>query len=205
MDNLNKDEINGLEELEKMDNVNEEWNEILEQININSKAQFKRDNNNLNNSISFDINNNQNIFNISNNTYATCDANSQLEIEKISFISLKNNEPNNINKNKDMTKESIEILKNFISIEKYMISNNDNKSILDENNYINNIKKIKSNLFFLDNKITDFFKKPYMRKNLQKLNNINRDTSNIGKIKYNKENIKLEEISKQKTKINNNF
>ena len=205
MDNLNKDEINGLEELEKMDNVNEEWNEILEQININSKAQFKRDNNNLNNSISFDINNNQNIFNISNNTYATCDANSQLEIEKISFISLKNNEPNNINKNKDMTKESIEILKNFISIEKYMISNNDNKSISDENNYINNIKKIKSNLFFLDNKITDFFKKPYMRKNLQKLNNINRDTSNIGKIKYNKENIKLEEISKQKTKINSNF
>ena len=205
MDNLNQDEIIGLEKSEKMDNINEDWDEILDQINKNSKAQFKTNNNNLNNSISFDNNNNQNIFNISNNTYATYDANSQFESEEISFLSLNNNEPININKNKDITKDSIEILKNFISTEKFVISNNDNESISDENYYINNIKNIKNNLFLLDNKITNFFKKPYMRKNLQKLNNINRDTSNLGKINYNKENIRLEEIPKQKTKINNNF
>ena len=91
------------------------------------------------------------------------------EDQEFSFFSLNNDQNNNFNKNekkKELTKDSIDILNNFISLEKLVISNennvNEDKDVGIQNNFVNNIsiKDIKYNLFGLENKISVYFKKP---------------------------------------------
>lgn len=115
--------------------------------------------------------NNNKIHNsFANNT--TIDINKEKIIFDISFFTNNNNEDNNV-KNKELKKETIEILSNFISEENLSESNNDiiEKAINNKNAY--NITNIKKNLFYLDNKINLYFKNPYMRNNFEKLNQIN--------------------------------
>ena len=72
-------------------------------------------------------------------------------------------------KNKEMSKESSEILSNFIQKEKN-IKTIKNNNISINLNYENNIKDIKCNLVNINEKIYTYFKKPYMRRNLKKNN-----------------------------------
>ena len=119
--------------------------------------------------------------------------NEKLNFE-ISFKNDKNEFNNNINKNKELKKESIEILNNFISKENWIISKD---NIIIENNKnknINSFKKIKKNILSLDDKMTLYFKKPFMRKNLKKLKDINTNVYKEVKIKCNKGKIKMENI-----------
>ena len=104
---------------------------------------------------------------------------------------------------KEMTKESIEILNNFIQKENNIISTN-NKNINVNINYENNIKDIKCNLVNINEKLYTYFKRPYMRKNIKKSKNIF-DIKNIfvedEKIKFDNKNI--EELKDDDTKTNN--
>ena len=68
-----------------------------------------------------------------------------------------------------MSKESSEILSNFIQKEKN-IKTIKNNNISINLNYENNIKDIKCNLVNINEKIYTYFKKPYMRRNLKKNN-----------------------------------
>ena len=72
-------------------------------------------------------------------------------------------------KNVEMSKESSEILSNFIQKEKN-IKTIKNNNISINLNYENNIKDIKCNLVNINEKIYTYFKKPYMRRNLKKNN-----------------------------------
>ncbi len=104
---------------------------------------------------------------------------------------------------KEMTKESIEILNNFIQKENNIISTN-NKNINVNINYENNIKDIKCNLVNINEKLYTYFKRPYMRKNIKKSKNLF-DIKNIfvedEKIKFDNKNI--EELKDDDTKTNN--
>ena len=63
-----------------------------------------------------------------------------------------------------MSKESIDILNNFIFKEKNLISVNKNINIKNDNI----MKDCKSYLLNINDKIHTYFKKPYMRKNIKK-------------------------------------
>ena len=192
MDNFNQDEIIQFDSI----NGNQNENFLENGEGITELCQYLYSKNNENNNedylnISNDVPNNMKINNsIHTNTTIYISKNENLEI---SFCP-KNNEKNNINNNKELKKESIEILNNFISKESKIISNDDNKSFTDKicvkkNKSINNIKEIKTNLTYLENNIAHFFKKPFMR-NYSKNTNIN--MGNDDKIKNNEISLKNE-------------
>ena len=140
------------------------------------------------------------------------------EDQEFSFFSLNNDQNNNFNKNekkKELTKDSIDILKNFISLEKLMISNvnnvNEERVVEIQNNFVNNIgiKDIKYNLFGLDNKISVYFKKPYMRKNVKRNKSIIKNIfdeeqqDEDEKIKFDEKDLKMKDIKDDDSKTNN--
>ena len=152
-------------------------------------------------------------------TNATFGENSKKINEDFSFFSLNNYQNQNINipeKKKELTKESIEILNNFILEEKLIISNiNVNNINTDQNIFKNNnicVKDIKNNLFNIENKLYVYFKKPYMRKNIKIKKNIvikkNFDEEEQvededKKIKFDENDIKMEDIKDDDSKTNN--
>ena len=81
-----------------------------------------------------------------------------------------NNNYNQIKQDKEMSKESMDILNNFIQKEKNIVSIKNNNININLNYENNNIKDIKYNLTNINEKIYTYFKKPYMRKNLKKSN-----------------------------------
>ena len=130
-----------------------------------------------------------------NATYGELDQN---ENEVFSFSC---NKQQNIKK--ELTKESAEILNNFIQKENNLTSMNV-KNINMNVNYEINIKDIKYNLANINEKIYTYFKRPYMRKNIKKSKNIF-DIKNIfdedEKIKIKEKNI--EDLKDDDTKTNN--
>ena len=140
------------------------------------------------------------------------------EDQEFSFFSLNNDQNNNFNKKekkKELTKDSIDILNNFISLEKLVISNlndvNEDKVVGIQNNFVNNIsiKDIKYNLFGVDNKIGDYFKKPYMRKNIKRNKSVIKNIfdeeqqDEDEKIKFDEKDLKMEDIKDDDSKTNN--
>ena len=140
------------------------------------------------------------------------------EDQEFSFFSLNNDQNNNFNKNekkKELTKDSIDILNNFISLEKLVISNennvNEDKDVGIQNNFVNNIsiKDIKYNLFGLENKISVYFKKPYMRKNVKRNKSVIKNIfdeeqqDEDEKIKFDEKDLKMEDIKDDDSKTNN--
>ena len=106
--------------------------------------------------------------------------NSRDEDFNISFFPKNNNEENNNFKNKKLSKESIEILNNFISKE-LLITSKDKLENKLNNKIYNDIKEIRNNLISLENEMFSFFRKPFMRKNESKVGIINEEEKN----KYN--------------------
>lgn len=140
------------------------------------------------------------------------------EDQEFSFFSLNNDQNNNFNKKekkKELTKDSIDILNNFISLEKLVISNvndvNEDRVVGIQNNFVNNIsiKDIKYNLFGVDNKIGDYFKKPYMRKNVKRNKSVIKNIfdeeqqDEDEKIKFDEKDLKMEDIKDDDSKTNN--
>ena len=140
------------------------------------------------------------------------------EDQEFSFFSLNNDQNNNFNKNekkKELTKDSIDILNNFISLEKLVISNvnnaNEERVVEIQNNFVNSIgiKDIKYNLFGLDNKISVYFKKPYMRKNVKRNKSVIKNIfdeeqqDEDEKIKFDEKDLKMEDIKDDDSKTNN--
>jgi len=104
---------------------------------------------------------------------------------------------------KELTKESEEILNNFIQKENNLIILN-NKKINMNLNYENSIKDIKCNLVNINEKIYTYFKRPYMRKNYKKSKNIfdiKKLFDEDEKIKFDEKNI--EDLKDDDTKTNN--
>ena len=130
-----------------------------------------------------------------NATYGEIDQN---ENEVFSFSFKKE-----ANIKKELTKESEEILSNFIQRENNLVALN-NKKINMNLNYENNIKDIKYNMININEKLYTYFKRPYMRKNFKKSKNIF-DIKNMfdedEKIKFDEKNI--EEFKDDDTKTNN--
>ena len=130
-----------------------------------------------------------------NDTYGEMDQNEN-EVFSYSF-----KEEANIKK--ELTKESEEILSNFIQRENNLVTLN-NKKINMNLNYENNIKDIKYNMININEKLYTYFKRPYMRKNFKKSKNIF-DIKNMfdedEKIKFDEKNI--EEFKDDDTKTNN--
>ena len=130
-----------------------------------------------------------------NATYGEMDQN---ENEVFSFSFKKE-----ANIKKELTKESEEILSNFIQRENNLVTLN-NKKINMNLNYENNIKDIKYNMININEKLYTYFKRPYMRKNFKKSKNIF-DIKNMfdedEKIKFDEKNI--EEFKDDDTKTNN--
>ena len=154
----------------------------------------EKDNNNEEQNFSFGNKLHNSINTLLTNTSIAIDK--ENENFEISFFSKNKNEDNNIIKNKKLTKESIEILKNYISKEIMIISKkniNENENAICSNKSIKNIKK---HLFTIDDKINLYFQNPYMRKNLKKIKEVNTNTKvyKEEKIKYNEGNIKMKNI-----------
>ena len=130
-----------------------------------------------------------------NATYGEIDQN---ENEVFSFSFKKE-----ANIKKELTKESEEILSNFIQRENNLVALN-NKKINMNLNYENSIKDIKYNMININEKLYTYFKRPYMRKNFKKSKNIF-DIKNMfdedEKIKFDEKNI--EEFKDDDTKTNN--
>ena len=130
-----------------------------------------------------------------NATYGEMDQN---ENEVFSFSFKKE-----ANIKKELTKESEEILSNFIQRENNLVALN-NKKINMNLNYENSIKDIKYNMININEKLYTYFKRPYMRKNFKKSKNIF-DIKNMfdedEKIKLDEKNI--EEFKDDDTKTNN--
>ena len=130
-----------------------------------------------------------------NATYGEIDQN---ENEVFSFSFKKE-----ANIKKELTKESEEILSNFIQRENNLVTLN-NKKINMNLNYENSIKDIKYNMININEKLYTYFKRPYMRKNFKKSKNIF-DIKNMfdedEKIKFDEKNI--EEFKDDDTKTNN--
>ena len=119
----------------------------------------------------------------SNNTLKTITAiniNSQCENFEFSF-SKNNNEENNDIKNKELSKETIELLEEMISLESFIISG-DNTIETNNNNKVNNIEGIKKNLLWLENNMNNIIKKPFMRKKERKININSEECNNEKKI-----------------------
>ena len=109
-----------------------------------------------------------------------------------------NNNYIQINQDKEMSKESMDILSNFIQKEKNILSIKNNNININLNYENNNIKDIKVNLANINEKIYTYFKKPYMRKNLKKSN------KNIFDIKNFCDNIEEDEKINEKIKFEKN-
>lgn len=124
--------------------------------------------NTLTQQIPLDNQNNKNNTSINStlNTNAALDESSQNINFNISFISF-NNEPKNQEK-KELTQESIEVLTELISKEKIIVQNN---NIIEEDKKIklSKIKELKSNLEKIDDTLCMYFKRPFMRKNIEKV------------------------------------
>ena len=108
-----------------------------------------------------------------------------------------NNNYNQIKQDKEMSKESIDILSNFIQKEKNILSIKNNNININLNYENNNIKDIKYNLTNINEKIYTYFKKPYMRKNLKKSNKNILDIKNF----YDCNNIEEDEKINEKIKF----
>ena len=136
------------------------------------------DKNNSNKLIDFFSNKRVNNTPNSNNTTIHLN-NSNNEDFNLCFFPNKNKDENNNSNNKKLSKESIEILNNFISKE-LLITSGDKTNLNSNNKIFNNIKEIKNNLINLENEMNTFFKRPFMRKNANKL-------SKVGKASINEE------------------
>ena len=159
------------------DNLNlfkEEDEEIL--LNpIHFIDQFENPNENKNSNtnnltqqipLDFQINKNNTSINSTLNTNAALDESSQNINFNLSFISF-NNEQKNQEK-KELTQQSIEALTELISKEKMVVQNND---IIEEDIKIKlpKIKELKNNLEKMDETLFMYFKRPFMRKNIEKV------------------------------------
>lgn len=174
---------------------------------------FNTQNENINQNINISthLENNKNSHSSSVKTNATVGEISQKQNEDFSFFSLNNYENQNINiieKKKELTKESIEMLNNIINKEKLILSN---INILNGENNVTNyisIKDIKNNIFTLDTKLCAYFKRPYMRKNIKNKKNIifkkyDDEQDEDEKIQFDKDDIKMNDIKDDDSKTNN--
>ena len=116
--------------------------------------------------LDFQINKNNTSINSTLNTNAALDESSQNINFNLSFISF-NNEQKNQEK-KELTQQSIEALTELISKEKMLVQNND---IIEEDIKIKlpKIKELKNNLEKMDETLFLYFKRPFMRKNIEKI------------------------------------
>jgi len=204
---FNQDELGKIYIRQQPDNFFEDDEEVI--FNIQ----------NTNNNIDYSLNNpNNKKSEGSIKTNVTFGEINLKEDQEFSFFSLNNDQNNNFNKNekqKELTKDSIDILSNFISLEKLVISNVNNVSedrvVGIQNNYVNNIsiKDIKYNLFGLDNKISAYFKKPFMRKNVKRNKSVIKNIfdeeqqDEDEKIKFDEKDLKMEDIKDDDSKTNN--
>lgn len=204
---FNQDELGKIYIRQQPENFFEEDEEVI--FNIQ----------NANNNIDYSLNNpNNKKSEGSIKTNVTFGEINLKEDQEFSFFSLNNDQNNNFNKNekkKELTKDSIDILKNFISLEKLMISNvnnvNEDKVVGIQTNFANNIsiKDIKYNLFGVDNKVSAYFKKPYMRKNVKRNKSIIKNIfdeeqqDEDEKIKFDEKDLKMEDIKDDDSKTNN--
>lgn len=204
---FNQDELGKIYIRQQPENFFEEDEEVI--FNIQ----------NTNNNIDYSLNNpNNKKSEGSIKTNVTFGEINLKEDQEFSFFSLNNDQNNNFNKNekkKELTKDSIDILKNFISLEKLMISNvnnvNEDKVVGIQTNFANNIsiKDIKYNLFGVDNKVSAYFKKPYMRKNVKRNKSIIKNIfdeeqqDEDEKIKFDEKDLKMEDIKDDDSKTNN--
>ncbi len=204
---FNQDELGKIYIRQQPENFFEEDEEVI--FNIQ----------NTNNNIDYSLNNpNNKKSEGSIKTNVTFGEINLKEDQEFSFFSLNNDQNNNFNKNekkKELTKDSIDILKNFISLEKLMISNvnnvNEDKVVGIQNNFANNIsiKDIKYNLFGVDNKVSAYFKKPYMRKNVKRNKSVIKNIfdeeqqDEDEKIKFDEKDLKMEDIEDDDSKTNN--
>lgn len=204
---FNQDELGKIYIRQQPDNFFEDDEEVI--FNIQ----------NTNNNIDYSLNNpNNKKSEGSIKTNVTFGEINLKEDQEFSFFSLNNDQNNNFNKNekqKELTKDSIDILNNFISLEKLVISNVNNVSedrvVGIQNNYVNNIsiKDIKYNLFGLDNKISAYFKKPFMRKNVKRNKSVIKNIfdeeqqDEDEKIKFDEKDLKMEDIKDDDSKTNN--
>ena len=140
------------------------------------------------------------------NTYATCEIDSQVTKVDISFISNINNEEKekeekeeNSIKHKEMTKEAIEFLEKCSLAEKSIMID----CINGQKNFgnIKSIKELKNILFSLDKNINSFMKMPYMRKYLDKFKNY--CIIDCDNIRFDEEKIKIGKIENHNTIIKN--
>lgn len=124
--------------------------------------------NNLTQQMPLDIQNNKNNTSINStlNTNAALDESSQNINFNLSFISFNNDQKNQ--EKKELTQESIEALTELISKEKMVVQNN---FIIEEDIKIKlpKIKELKSNLEKIDETLFMYFKRPFMRKNIEKV------------------------------------
>ena len=124
--------------------------------------------NNLPQQISLDIQNNKNNASLNStlNTNAALDESSQNINFNLSFISF-NNEQKNQEK-KELTQQSIEALTELISKERMIVQSN---NIIEEDIKIklSKIKELKNNLEKMDETLFMYFKRPFMRKNIEKI------------------------------------
>ena len=116
--------------------------------------------------LDFQINKNNTSINSTLNTNAALDESSQNINFNLSFISF-NNEQKNQEK-KELTQQSIEALTELISKEKMVVQNND---IIEEDVKIKlpKIKELKNNLEKMDETLFLYFKRHFMRKNIEKV------------------------------------
>ena len=208
--NIGNNDVNNL----KFDGISEiipkkETINFLEDEELIFNVQDGGVNQNIN--ISTYLENNKKSHSSSVKTNATIGEISQKQNEDFSFFSINNYENQNINileKKKELTKESIEMLSSIINKEKLLLSN---INILnDENNVANYIciKDIKNNLFALDNKLGAYFKRPYMRKNIKNKKNIiikkyDDEQDEDEKIKFDEDDIKMNDMKDDDSKTNN--
>ena len=204
---FNQDELGKIYIRQQPENFFEEDEEVI--LNIQ----------NPNNNIDYSLNNpNNKKSEGSIKTNVTFGEINLKEDQEFSFFSLNNDQNNNFNKNekkKELTKDSIDILNNFISFEKLVISNvnnvNEERVVEIQNNFVNNIgiKDIKYNLFGLDNKISVYFKKPYMRKNVKRNKSVIKNIfdeeqqDEDEKIKFDEKDLKMKDIKDDDSKTNN--
>ena len=199
--NLNIDGINEIIPKNDPTDFFEDEELILNMQNVNI--------NNQNINISAHLENNKKSHSSSIKTNATLGEISQKGNEDFSFLSFQNQNINTVEKRKELSKESIEILTNIINKEKNIISN---VNIFGEEynikNYIS-IKDIKNNLFMLDNKLGSYFKRPYMRKNIKNKKNIiinkcdDDEQDEDEKIKFDEDDIKMKDMRDDDSKTNN--
>ena len=134
---------------------------------IENPNEYKNSNPNiLTHQMPLDIQNNKNNISINStlNTNAALDESSQNINFNLSFISFNNEEKNK--EKMELTQQSIEVLTEIISKEKMIVENN---NIIEEDKKLLKIKELKNNLEKIDEILYKYFKRPYMRKNIEKV------------------------------------